>query len=83
MTALLPPDSGVVAVVPARRPPIPTRRLEVAGLMRRTHDLLASRVPLTLLIDIGDPAGPHSTERFTDEGGDAGWLVPTKSPRAE
>ena len=48
--------------------------LDVPVLVRRTHDLLASGVPLTLLIDLADEAGPHSTHRYETEGGDADWL---------
>ncbi len=57
------------------QPSIPQpRSVEVEALVRRTGDLLAAGVPLTLLLDIADSEGPHSGERFTAEGGDADWL---------
>jgi hypothetical protein len=43
-------------------------------LVRRTQDLLAAGVPLTLLLDLVDEAGPHSQSHYTAEGGDASWV---------
>lgn len=55
--------------VPATRP-----ALDLQVLVRRTSDLLAAGVPLTLLIDLGDADGPHSSQRYVTEGGSADWL---------
>lgn len=54
--------------------PAPRRAVDVPELVRRTHDLLAAGVPLTLLLDLADEAGPRSTTRYADEGGDLGWI---------
>lgn len=43
-------------------------------LRQRTAALLRAGVPLTLLLDIADPTGPHSGQRYAVEGGDARWL---------
>lgn len=57
---------------------LPTHRsADVPGLVRRTFALLRDGVPLTLLMDLADEAGPHSAERYTSEGGDARWLLRT------
>ena len=39
-----------------------------------TGALLAAHVPLTLLLDLAEPAGPRSQEILVGEPGDAGWL---------
>lgn len=66
------------AIVPAPRlkptTVVARRSLDIEGLVRRTNDLLAAGVPLTLLMDLTDPAGPHSQALFTDEVGDLSWL---------
>ena len=54
--------------------PAPRHDVDVAVLVRRTHGLLAAGVPLTLLLDIGDEAGPRSHERYVAEGGDVRWV---------
>ncbi len=36
--------------------------------------LLAAHVPLSLLLDIADPTGPHSRELLAEEPGSADWL---------
>jgi hypothetical protein len=56
--------------------PAPRPALDVAVLVRRTHDLLASGVPLTLLIDLGEDGGPRSRQRYADEPAELGWLQP-------
>jgi hypothetical protein len=56
--------------------PVPRHPLDVAVLVRRTEALLRAGVPLSLLLDLADDAGPHSHTRYTAEGGDAGWLTP-------
>lgn len=55
--------------LPSARP-----ALDLQVLVRRTSDLLAAGVPLTLLIDLGDADGPHSSQRYVTEGGSADWL---------
>ncbi len=62
------------ASIPSPRRPV-ERTVDVACLIRRTRELLAAGVPLTLLMDLSEPAGPHSREHFADEGGDAAWLA--------
>lgn len=37
-------------------------------------DSLRSHVPITLLMDLSNPEGPHSAEIAEEEGGDADWL---------
>ncbi len=37
--------------------------------------LLAAGIPLTLLLDLADPAGPDSQAICTSEGGDISWLL--------
>lgn len=37
-------------------------------------DSLRSHVPITLLMDLSSPDGPHSAEIAEQEGGDADWL---------
>ena len=54
--------------------PDPRHALDVPVLVRCTHDLLASRVPLTLLLDLADEGGPRSRQRYADEPADLGWL---------
>ena len=54
--------------------PAPRHPIDVAVLVRRTRSLLAAGVPLTLLIDLADEAGPRSVQRFASEGGDLDWL---------
>lgn len=68
--------------IPAPRRPEERRSVDVECLVRRTGALLAAGIPLTLLMDLCDPAGPHSRERFLDEGGDAGWLQLRRSASA-
>jgi hypothetical protein len=63
-------DPLAARTVPAH----PHEPLDVPALVRRTHDLLAAGVPLTLLLDLAEAAGPRSAQRYQSEGGDAGWL---------
>lgn len=64
----------VLALAPQQQ--TQTRRtVDLPALVARTNALLASGVPLTLLLDLGDPAGPRSADRYRQEGGgDAAWL---------
>lgn len=48
--------------------------VDLPSLRRRTSDLLQAHVPLTLLLDLADPAGLDSVGRYAREGGDVGWL---------
>ena len=54
--------------------PAPRQVLDLQVLVRRTSDLLAAGVPLTLLLDLGAADGPHSSQRYATEGGSADWL---------
>ena len=45
-------------------------------LIDRTRALLEAHVPLSLLLDLADPAGPDSVGHFTEEPGDLSWLRP-------
>lgn len=36
--------------------------------------LLAAHVPLSLLLDLADPTGPHSRDLLAEEPGSADWL---------
>lgn len=49
-------------------------RMDLPSLRRRTGELLASHVPLTLLLDLADPAGPDSAARYGVEQADLDWL---------
>lgn len=40
----------------------------------RAESLLAAHVPLSLLLDLVDPSGPHSLDLMTAEPGTADWL---------
>lgn len=74
MTAPLSTDGA--QPVPLGELPEPRHSADVPVLVRRTCDLLQSRVPLTLLLDLAEPYGPDSVERFTAEGGDTAWIHP-------
>jgi hypothetical protein len=52
-------------------------------LADRIAALLAAHVPLSLLLDLGDPAGPHSRDLFAAEAGQADWLLPAPRPSAQ
>ena len=52
-------------LVPAARPAVST----CPALVARTRALLAAGVPLSLLLDLGEPAGPRSAELYAAEGG--------------
>lgn len=45
-------------------------------LVDRTRALLEAHVPLSLLLDLADPAGPDSAGHFTAEPADLSWLQP-------
>lgn len=54
--------------------PDPRRTLEVPTLVRRTQDLLAAGVPLTLLLDLAEDSGPRSQQRYAEEPPELSWL---------
>lgn len=60
-----------------------SRPVHVAGDHRVVLEALRSHVPLTLLMDLGEPDGPASVEIAETEGGDADWLLApaARSPR--
>lgn len=58
-------------VVPS---PFGPHNVDVPSLSRRTTALLEAGIPLTLLIDLCDLAGPHSRRVYNDEGGTADWM---------
>ena len=66
------------AAQPSTIVPIPfgPHNVDVPSLTRRTTALLQAGIPLTLLIDLSDPAGPHSQQVYAAEGGSANWLAP-------
>lgn len=43
-------------------------------LVCRTNALLRDHIPLGLLLDLTDPAGPDSAGRFDSEKADLSWL---------
>lgn len=56
--------------------PVPTRpslRTAVPA-PARVRSLLAAHVPLSLLLDLADPAGPQSRALLDAEAGAADWL---------
>ena len=61
-------------VLAAHGVPQPRHAVDVSVLVRRTQELLAAGVPLTLLLDLAEPTGPHSAERFSAEQADLSWV---------
>lgn len=43
-------------------------------LIAQTYALLGSGIPLSLLLDLADPSGPHSAELWNDEIADLHWV---------
>ncbi len=75
--------SDTVSPADAAAPPVPALRLpaprygsgaEQDALAGRTEAMLAAHVPLTLLLDLADPDGPHSDDLLHDEPGSSDWL---------
>jgi len=62
--------------IPTLRVPDPRRSpgAQQDALAGRTEAMLAAHVPLTLLLDLADPDGPHSDELLHAEPGSADWL---------
>lgn len=50
---------------------VPAPRLQAEEVL---SSLLAAHVPLSLLLDLADPHGPHSSELLRREPGSADWL---------
>ena len=48
-------------------------------LVSRTQTMLSDGVPLTLLLDLADPAGPDSAGHFANETADLAWLRPRRA----
>jgi hypothetical protein len=46
---------------------LPSPRLDVDALVRRTEALLAAGVPLSLLLDLASPTGPDSKALYATE----------------
>lgn len=57
-----------------------SRRVPAQATRQTPAALLAAHVPLSLLLDIADPTGPHSRDLLAEEPGCADWLRP--SPEA-
>jgi hypothetical protein len=53
-------------------------RVDLPLLARHATALLEAGVPLTLLIDLAEPGGPHSQDVYVAERGSADWLMPTR-----
>jgi hypothetical protein len=47
---------------------------DVPALVERTSELLRTGVPLTLLLDLAEEAGPRSAQHYASEGGDVSWV---------
>lgn len=52
-----------------------TRQCETLTVVPQPMDLLASGVPLSLIIDLLDDHGPNSARILEAEPGDADWLL--------
>ncbi len=46
---------------------LPSPRLDVDAMIRRTEALLAAGIPLSLLLDLAEPAGPDSRALYATE----------------
>ena len=51
-------------------------QVDLPLLARHAAALLEAGVPLTLLIDLAEPGGPHSRDVYAAECGVADWLQP-------
>ncbi len=62
----------MTAAVPSlvATPPVPAPR----HATRDVPSLLAAHVPLSLLLDLADPLGPHSDDLLVAEPGCSDWL---------
>lgn len=48
---------------------------EQAFLAGRARSLLRAGVPLSLLVDLADPSGPHSSAVYAAERADSSWAT--------
>jgi len=53
---------------------VPVPRADRPDIDAEVMGALAQHVPLTLLLDLSEPAGPDSREIAAVEGGSADWL---------
>lgn len=74
-------DRGPDPAAPAGRSPSETVDAEMPESDEQVMDSLRSHVPITLLMDLANPEGPHSAEIAEKEGGDADWLDPGDGAR--
>jgi hypothetical protein len=58
-----------------REVPLSRSQVDLPLLARRASSLLEAGVPLTLLIDLCEPAGPRSHEMYVTEGADLDWIA--------
>ena len=56
--------------------PVPRPQVDLPLLAARVPAMLEAGVPLTLLIDLAEPAGPRSRDLYAAEQEDASWLTP-------
>lgn len=56
-------------------PRVPHAPVDLPLLARRASALLEAGVPLTLLIDLSNPAGPRSREVYESEWADTAWVA--------
>ena len=55
--------------------PVPRSQVDLPLLAARVTAMLEARVPLTLLIDLAEPAGPRSHDLYATEQADTDWLL--------
>lgn len=53
---------------------LPSPNVDVPTLVRRTSALLHAGVPLTLLLDLSEPAGPASRSYYRAEWAATDWI---------
>jgi hypothetical protein len=58
-----------------RQKPLTRAQVDLPLLARRASALLEAGVPLTLLIDLSDPAGPRSRDVYESEPATTEWLT--------
>lgn len=78
---MAPHETAQEGKTPAGRSPSETVDAEMPESDEQVMDSLRSHVPITLLMDLANPEGPHSAEIAEKEGGDADWLDPGDGAR--
>lgn len=78
---MTPDEAAQEGKTPAGRSPSETVDAEMPESDEQVMDSLRSHVPITLLMDLANPEGPHSAEIAEKEGGDADWLDPGDGAR--